>query len=165
MQNGQVLAGCEERILYLQFIGDVRLPWCVSLENYCENTITDEQINTIKIDLSKAENLDSTTLGILAKIGLLATRQLQCQVEIYSTVPSIDRLMQSMGFTSVFQIFDHLPATMPELSELPFLDAPEREVQDSVIGAHRTLMDIDQDNQNKFKSLVDTLEKNRQARD
>ncbi|MBT8149161.1 MAG: anti-anti-sigma factor [Pseudomonadales bacterium] len=165
MQSGEVLAGCVEQIFYLRFTGDVRLPWCVSLEDYCNHVLQNKAVDSLLVDLSQSENLDSTTLGILAKIGIAAKSKLGSVPSIYLDDAGIERLLASMGFTAIFNVYRLPPPALPQLPVLPILDVVEDEMQDSVIDAHRALMQMNQRNSEQFESLVETLEQSRdQAR-
>ncbi|MBT8138508.1 MAG: anti-anti-sigma factor [Gammaproteobacteria bacterium] len=161
MISGKVLAGCVGDIFHLRLTGDVRLPWCVTLENYCDYVFQKKEISSMRIDLCGAENLDSTTLGILAKIGQTASAKLGSKPEIFLTDSSIQRLLLSMGFEALFNITASAPDSVPDLPVLPLGETEESDIQDSVIDAHRALMDMNKQNTRQFENLVDTLERAR----
>lgn len=161
MHSGKVLAGCKAQVFYLRFTGDVRLPWCVTLEDYCSYVLQNKEVDALLVDLSGAANLDSTTLGILAKIGQAALQKLGSKAEIYLHDSSIQRLLQSMGFDALFSMHLEAPPSAPDLPVLPLGDCDEDEIKESVIDAHRTLMDMNQRNTRKFQDLVETLERTR----
>jgi len=161
LQSGEVLAGCVEQIFYLRFTGDVRLPWCVSLEEYCNHVLQNKVVDSLLVDLSQSQNLDSTTLGILAKIGIAAKSKLGSEPSIYLEDSGIERLLASMGFSAIFSVHRSPPPALPNLPVLPILDAAEDQMQDSVIDAHRALMRMNRRNSEQFESLVETLEHSR----
>lgn len=161
MQSGDVLAGLEGAHFYLRFVGDVRLPWCVTVENYCQNILNNNSVERVSVDLNQAENLDSTTLGVLAKVALLVKKTLQVKADIYCIDKDIERLINSMGFASVFNIKNESISASPELAAILFVDCDESKIQDAVIDAHKTLIDIDETNRERFDGLVKTLEKNK----
>ena len=102
MQSGEVFAGCEDKTFYLRMTGDVRLTWSVSLEDYCRHVFQTQSIEFVLIDLCQVKNLDSTTLGILAKIAIAAKADLGRMPEIYLQDADIERLLMSMGFNAIF---------------------------------------------------------------
>jgi len=157
MQSGEVMAGLQGKHFYLQFVGDVRLPWCVTLENHCQNVIENSEINRVSIDLNAAENLDSTTLGVLAKVALLVKKSLGIKADLYSVDENIQRLVQSMGFAAIFNIRDEVIAALPDLLPIRFVESEEEDVREAVIDAHRALIDVDESNRAKFQGLVETL--------
>jgi anti-anti-sigma regulatory factor len=152
LQSGEVFAGCEDKTFYLRMTGDVRLTWSVSLEDYCRHVFQTQAIEFVLIDLCQVKNLDSTTLGILAKIAIAAKADLGRMPEIYLQDADIERLLMSMGFNAIF---------VPQLPRLPLLDASASEMQETVIDAHRTLMDMNKQNSDQFESLVSTLKSDR----
>lgn len=159
--SGTIYAGAIENILVLRFHGDVRLVWCVALEEYCSKIFSRGAIDRFYVDLSVADNLDSTTLGVLAKLGLLAKQKLGAEAELFYSSEDIERLVRCMGFSRVFKIVAEGQAISIDESSLEVLDYSdccENVMRDSVIDAHKTLMDISDDNKEKFQGLVDSLE-------
>jgi len=161
LQSGEVFAGCEGKIFYLRMTGDVRLTWSVSLEDYCRHVFQTQAIELVLIDLCQVKNLDSTTLGILAKIAIAAKADLGRMPEIYLQDADIERLLMSMGFSAIFVLHKSMPPLVPQLPRLPLLDASASEMQETVIDAHRTLMDMNKQNRDQFESLVSTLKSDR----
>jgi len=159
--SGKIYACVKDASLILRFQGDVRLVWCMSLEEYCRETYQRKGIKHMLVDLSEASNLDSTTLGVLAKIALSAKKQLAVQAELFFETPDIERLVACMGFNQVFTIIDKpaLPKlTNDDFVELCLSNMCEDTAKTSVIDAHKTLMDISKENEARFKPLVDSLE-------
>lgn len=158
MQSGIVQASFIGSEFFLRLVGDVRLPWCVTLENFCDQTIGNNQFTSMTVDLTSADNLDSTTLGIIAKVGMLAQKSLGKRVALHCINESIYRLICSMGFESIFAISREANPLNPDYKEVALVKSDEQEVRESVIRAHKTLMGVDKDNFNNFKDLVENLE-------
>ena len=54
----------------LKLRGDVRVPVCTSLETFVEQRLlTDDSLRAVLIDLTETEAIDSTALGLLARIA------------------------------------------------------------------------------------------------
>jgi len=160
--SGRIYAGIHNASLVLRFVGDVRLVWCVALEEYCSSVFANEEVTGFYVDLSVAANLDSTTLGVLAKLGILAKKQLSEGPRMYYATSDIKRLVECMGFSKVFDILTSEKALDINDSELHALDSQdcgEDVMRDSVISAHKTLIGLSDENKKKFQNLVDTLEK------
>ena len=159
MQAGVVQSALEGKHFYLRLIGDVRLPWCVTLENFCQASIAENDIDAFSIDLTQAANLDSTTLGILAKVALIARKSLNIKPQLHCTDDNIYRLLWSMGFEHIVEFLREPVTQLPKYTEVEFVNCDEEAVRTSVISAHEELMDIDNRNVGKFKELVDNLKK------
>lgn len=146
----------------LKLRGDVRVPICTSLESFIEdNLLNDKRLRAVMIDLTETDSIDSTALGLLAKIAV-ALRELNLGKPIILCLSSdINRILASMGFDEVFRILQTTAALRDRLDELPEEVLSEAEVTQCVIDAHRTLMGLSESNQQTFRSLVDALESER----
>lgn len=159
MSESRVLVGLQNKAVFcLKLEGDVRVPWCVSLETYCGYVIQQPDLHGVCVDLTAAINLDSTTLGVLAKVAILCSQYCEQKAVLLCADEDLIRLSQSMGFDAVFDIKDGPALTGVEFDALPYVDCSESEFQESVISAHRTLMDMNEDNKAAFNDLVTALE-------
>ncbi|MEK9921203.1 MAG: anti-anti-sigma factor, partial [Luminiphilus sp.] len=78
---------------------------------------------------------------------------------IFSTNPSIDRLLDTMGFSQLFERRNECCNADCAIEEIPAVACEEGEVKQQVLAAHRTLMAMNDDNADAFKDLVSTLER------
>lgn len=163
--TGNILVAEESGSYLLRFVGDVRITLCAAFSEYLDCIFTDQNaMRSVVLDLSKASNLDSTTLGLMAKLALQA-RECGITPIIINNSPCLARLLESMGLDELFEIADSAEDTV-HLLQSP---APERALSAgckdpealgrTILQSHRTLMELSSDNHNKFKDLVDTLEK------
>lgn len=158
MQAGKLLAAKSKNTYLLKLVGDVRLTLCCTLDELFAQVFSDAEIETIVIDLTQADNLDSTTLGLLAKIAVKASVAHLNQPSIISSNTDITLLLESMGFRQYFLIMDHPVTTNAALREIPQLAGSEAHIRDQVLEAHRTLMTMNDHNKEAFKSVVQVLE-------
>lgn len=158
MDEGKILVADHQGAFLIKLVGDVRVTLCVAFDDYVERMLKASNFHSVVIDLSEAEGIDSTTLGLLAKVSIRAGRQYGYRPAIVSTNPSITRLIDSMGFGAVFDIRTSRPATEEDLVSLPVVHCGEEVVRQRVIEAHRLLMGMNDDNRKRFTELVTTLE-------
>lgn len=142
----------------MKFTGDVRCTLCAAVDEYAESVVSRPGFSSVFIDLSEAENLDSTTLGLIAKVGILSRRHHATAPVIYCSNASINRLLDSMGLGSVFEIHSCCSEVAERLDELPAKPCSESEMRETVIEAHRVLMGLSEKNRAEFKNLLDVLE-------
>jgi|TARA_B110000902_G_scaffold42367_1_gene46059 anti-anti-sigma factor len=160
MQPGQILVASHEGAYLIKLIGDVRVSLCGSFDQYIESILSADNFISVIIDLTEADGIDSTSLGMLAKISIEARSRFNLTPVIVSNCESINRLIVSMGFDSVFDIRDKAPACINELSELPHISCSEEGMREKVLNAHKVLMGLCEENEAKFKELVNVLEQN-----
>lgn len=158
MQPGQILVADQAGVYIIKMLGDVRLTLCMSFDDYIDNMFADAEFSSVLFDLSEVEAIDSTTLGLMAKISILGGERRGATPIIYSVNPSIDRLLESMGFADIFEIVHQLDVPELKSQALESSALQESDVKEKVIEAHRTLMELNEANRETFKELVNILE-------
>lgn len=158
MQAGRILVAEQHGSFVIKLVGDVRLTFCAALDEFFERMFGNPDFVSVIIDVSEAENIDSTTLGQLAKLAVSADRRFGFKPVIVSTNPDISRVLETMGFERVFDIRRQMPASRDELAELPVIADDESVVRSKVIEAHRVLMGLSEQNRAQFSDLVTCLE-------
>ncbi|MFL1453727.1 STAS domain-containing protein [Marinobacter sp. DUT-3] len=158
MAGYKILQAENQGIYLLKFIGEIRLNLCSTLDNLVESITQDPDFKTVVIDLTECEIIDSTTLGLLAKIAMAAQKRSHFLPTLVSTNPDITRIITSMGFDKIFIIVREPASRIEQLEEIPVLRASEQQVRDKVLDAHRVLMGLNSRNREEFKNLVRALE-------
>ncbi|OMH39737.1 STAS domain-containing protein [Motiliproteus sp. MSK22-1] len=158
MQKGKILFAEQDGNYILKFVGDVRLTLCSTLDLFLESMLDNEGFKTVIIDLSETDGIDSTSLGLIAKIAVKMKRHHQVRPTIVSTNEDISRILLSMGFDKVFILIRDAVQGAEQLRELTVLQETEEQVKDRVVAAHRVLMDLNEHNRESFRDLVRSLE-------
>ncbi len=158
MQEGRILAASHGGTYVIRMVGDVRLTLCTTIDDYFQRMFDDPAFVSVWVDLCDAEGIDSTTLGLLAKLALTVKKKFGFEPAIYSSDPGINRLLKSMGFQRLFKLHEEICTTPEQISEIPIVDGSEQAVKEKVIEAHRVLMDISDENRARFKDLMAALE-------
>lgn len=155
---GQILAGQHEGVYLLRFEGDVRLTLCAAANRYLDAMFSDPGFKSIMVDLRAAEGIDSTSLGLLAKLSIRAKTEFGFTPTLICDDADLLRVLRSMGFDDEFTIVSKAPEVASELGPLPELAVPEAELRAQVLDAHRVLMNMNDDNRAAFQDLVAVLE-------
>lgn len=158
MANYKILQAEQQGIYVLKFIGEIRLYLCSTLDIIIDAMASNSEFKTVVIDLTETTVIDSTTLGLLAKIAVLARKKSSFLPTIITTNPDVTRIIQTMGFNEIFIIMKEPATNIEELQELPILKATEQEVREKVLDAHLRLMALNESNREEFKDLVQALE-------
>jgi anti-anti-sigma factor len=155
---GRILVGSEQGVYVLLFEGDVRLTLCTAVDGYLDKMFHDEEFKSVVVDLSRTESIDSTSLGVLAKLSIKADKLFSYTPTLISTVSDITRILHSMGFEDVFHIVEEPLTYTDQLGELPRVQSSHEDLRQRVLDAHRTLMAMNESNRETFQDLVATLE-------
>lgn len=165
MTTGRIQFAESDGTFVLKFLGDVRLTLSAALDAYIEKIVSALHFRSIVIDLSETDNIDSTSLGLLAKLSILSTERVGLLPTLVSPREDMLRLLQSMGFEQIFNIVPESTPTDAELQELPPQTLSEDQVRARVLEAHRLLMDLNDHNRNAFIDLVNCLEQSDESDD
>ena len=158
MQEGRILAASHDGAYLLRLEGDVRLTLCTTIDDYIQKMFDDPEFVSVWVDLCDAEGIDSTTLGLLAKLALEVQERFGFQPAIYCCDPGINRLLRSMGFQRLFVLYEESCANPDDIDEIPVVHGSEDAVKKKVIEAHRVLMGLNEENRARFKDLMAVLE-------
>ncbi len=158
MSDGAIYYACRDGHYVLKFAGDVRLTLCSTIERHLDSVLQREDITDSLVDLTETDNIDSTSLGLIAKLAIKADKKGMPQPTLVSTREDITRVLVSMGFDRVFVLVPELPADICEFKQVPFVQESEDEVRTRILDAHKVLSDLNDSNREAFKDLVATLE-------
>lgn len=159
MSTGKIQFAEQSGTFILKFVGEVRLTLCSALDATIEKIFAALNFTAIIIDLTEAQSVDSTTLGLMAKLSILSRQKVGLLPTVVTTNPDITRVLQSMGFDQVFNIVD-TPVPCPDcLADLPSQDQSEEVVKAKVLEAHKILMGLNESNREAFHDLVSALER------
>ena len=158
MRPGQILVADHDGVYIIKMTGDVRLTLCISFDQFIDSMLASPNFSSVLFDLSEAEAVDSTTLGLMAKISLLAQEKRNITPVILATNASIKRILQTMGFADIFRIVDRLEVDLTPEKTLTAIECCEEEVKEKVIEAHKVLMSLNEQNHETFRNLVTMLE-------
>ena len=156
--SGKILVASHDGVYVLVFEGDVRLTLCTTVDEYLEKMFQDDGFRSVVVDLSRTDNIDSTSLGLLAKLSIQTERRFSFRPTLISTRRDITRILLSMGFDEVFDLVEEPLEHHEQLAELPALVASDEDVRQRVLEAHRTLMSMNEANRETFHDLVAALE-------
>lgn len=158
MSQGKILVAEQHGDYLLKFAGDLRVTLCGSLNRYLETIFASDEVSSVVVDLLDTEGLDSTTLGLLAKLALHCQRHYQLEPQLFCADPGLLRLLECMSLDELFAVYSELPESGEPLTELAAVDAPVDELRQQVIDAHRTLVELNPDKHGEFTDLIAALE-------
>lgn len=159
MQEGKILVAENRGVYVLKFLGDVRLTLCSTIDSLLKRIFGGKGLKSVVIDLSETDGIDSTALGLLAKIAVNAKEAMSLKPMIITTRDDITRILDTMGFEHYFTICQTPIALDYSLEEAPILDDECADsIRQKVIDAHRTLMGLNPRNKEEFEPVVFALE-------
>jgi anti-anti-sigma factor len=158
MQSGQIMVGAHEGIYVIKLLGDVRLNLCTSFDNFIDNMFAHGDFKDVVFDLHDAEGVDSTTLGLMAKIAIRALERGCQKPMVLSADAGIRHLLDAMGFEALMEFSDQPQDYTAQTRPLHCKTPDEYTAREMVLEAHRVLMSLNEQNAETFRDLVHTLE-------
>ncbi|WP_281645193.1 STAS domain-containing protein [Parendozoicomonas sp. Alg238-R29] len=164
MSTGKIQYAESDGSFILKFVGDVRLTLCSTLDRTLDTILNQPGIKSVIIDLTETQGIDSTSLGLLARLSIQSQKRFGFVPTILSTNDDINRILMTMGFDKVFVIVkEAADKGVKVLQDLPSEESADQEVMDKVLSAHKTLMDLNEHNRQEFQDLVHRLERDCKA--
>ncbi len=155
MDEGKVFHASDGRVHVLRFVGEIRYPLAPSVERFIDGLFAEGAPIDFVMDLTEAKVIDSTNLGLLARV---AQRMQPRLVTLVSNREDINRVLESMGFDEVFAIVPDSESTPEACGELATPAPDQQSLRDTVLEAHRSLMALNKRNQALFRDVVVALE-------
>ena len=156
MSEFNIQTATEEGICHIRLTGRLTFAMSRRFDAFIDS-LADEHLSDIIIDLRKADYLDSTMLGLLAKIARGFLARTHRKPTLLSSREDMNLLLDSMGFDAAFDIRDFAATTPFLLDDIP-LPAEAAPTPETLLEAHKLLMDLDDRNIDRFSTTVETLE-------
>jgi anti-anti-sigma factor len=164
MCNGKILHATQAGFHVFRFVGDIRYPLAPVLERFVDNLFMLDRPEQLVLDLNDARTIDSTNLGLMARIANRMEQRGGPRVTIASDRDDINQLLGSMGFDEVFDFVEHSPTAPFAASEVLVVCEPDRVgMARTILDAHRQLMKLNARNRDLFGEVVAALERDDEA--
>lgn len=164
MNEGYARVAREGGYWFLKLGGDLRHPLGPALDALLDRAFAEPGYAGFALDLSEAENIDSTCLGILARIGIRASETGQPRPPILGAGADLREILLAMCFERIFCLADAGGAAAEGLEPLAEIPAEEGAMLALVLDAHRRLCELDSVNREAFRDLLEVLERDAQRR-
>lgn len=169
-QSGESIlyAQLPDDIVVIQVRGKGNHQNSVSLREAIKLTSAPERSPRYIFDLEKCETMDSTFMGVMASVALQQQRQAGGKPVALNMNAHVRELLNTLGLKYVLDMRDGAGAAQPinelkgELKEDRFEAAPHPTLDKinrivMMIEAHEKLIDIDGENEVKFKGVLQSL--------
>ena len=158
MQPGKILFAEHEGAFIIKLQGDVRLTLCTSFDAFLDKMFSHPRFLSVAVDLNEAEGVDSTTLGILAKLAIAANKRCKFRPVLFCAKDDILRVVSSMGLDEIYDIREGESVVSGSVAEVPLQNESEEAMRQRIICAHKVLMELRSENRLQFQELIKALE-------
>ena len=159
MYNGKYLYTKYNNIYFIKLIGNITYPISNDLNKFLDRIFMSKDFENIVVDLTQTEQIDSTNIGLLAKIAKFMFDNFNKKTTLISTNKNITQLLVNMGFNKIFIIIDKPCDLDDNLEKIPHIQENEKEMARTMIEAHSNLMQLNEKNRELFQDIVDCLKR------
>jgi anti-anti-sigma factor len=159
MTLGHVTHATHNGVHVLRYFGSVNYTLAPGLQRFLDAIIHDGRVSGLVFDLSAAESLDSTNLGLMARANEEVRDAGVGNSVIISSNEDIDDVLRSMGFDQSFEVVPSGEAAETDAEPVESAPPSAIELQRTMIEAHRALMRLSEAGRVEFEPVVACLER------
>ena len=154
--KGNILTTREGTTRYIKLTGRVTFSASSRFDTFIEQQ-ADADVTDVVIDLNETEYVDSTILGLLAKVARHLIARRHCKPTILCGVEDINAVLDSMGFDAAFVIEHRTDEAGHTYEELPAVESGDAPQSGTLLQAHETLAELNDQNRETFQGTIDAL--------
>ena len=158
MNTGRVMHGSHNGVQVLRYIGDIRYTLSLALDAYIKGLLRIPDLRGFVVDLSAVDGIDTTNLGILARLARAMQRSGLPKVTVVSDRPVINEILEGMGFDRVFHVVSGSGSALERMREIPDISSDDTAMTRLLLESHRALLDMNERNRVQFKNVVEVFE-------
>ena len=117
-----------------------------------------EECSGTLIDLLDVDMIDSTHLGLIARLALESQQKLGQQLTIISTGKHVTQALKTTGLQHLALVLDAHQGEVPTVECIQSLPVAKQTVAQVMLEAHQTLMSLNQENKSAYQNVVTMLQ-------
>ncbi|MGM0444123.1 MAG: STAS domain-containing protein [Fibrobacterota bacterium] len=163
-ENNISYAFINETTCLIRLFGAIKyMNVAASFEEFINTLAEKEEVENVVIDMRDCTYIDSTDLGILARIAIYQSKKVYAPqpVIVYRKGSDIQSILEDIGFSRVFRLVDSL-----EIGDINFQSIENTGMKDELkmaklmVDAHERLVDVDRKNTEKFGTVINLMKQN-----
>lgn len=160
MADGRVTYSDAEGCHVLHYFGRVDYTMAPAIDRFVDTLLNDRPGRPFVFDMTDARLIDSTNLGLVARIADRVQSAGNGKSTIVSDQDDIDDVLDSMGFRAIFDIVRTHPTVHGGAAESAVTgeECSQGELLRTMLEAHKTLASLNEKDRAQFKDVVSMLE-------
>lgn len=158
MEPGAVFYVKQGNTYVIKLNGDVRYTMGCALGDFLNRLFTQTDYDDIVVDLTDVHSIDSTSLGLLARIANFSHQHFAHETTLLSTNPDVNQILENLGFYEIFNVRDTGETISATLRQLAVPEPCDKDALTRIIyEAHCALSELNPHNQEVFKDVLNSL--------
>ena len=158
MMEGTARYACEDGTWFIKLMGAVCHPLGPALNALLDRALAGSGSGHFVIDLTGAEMIDSTCLGILTRLATQRTASDGIRPVIITGGGTIAKNLLVVCFDRLFELVDSADSAPRQLRPAPAVTLEPDDMLTLLLDAHRRLCAIDTSTHAVFQDVVEALE-------
>ncbi|GMU59058.1 MAG: STAS domain-containing protein [Myxococcales bacterium] len=139
--------------------GQVRYPEARALRRFVDEVVLPAGCDTVFIDVSSVDAIDSTGMGLLARIGRATVEKHGRRAILVGPGRDVAPCLRAAAFDSLFHLVDAFPyEPQVEVHEVPLVPEPGPPLARVMLDAHQTLAELAERNRAAFADVISVLD-------
>ncbi len=158
MASGKYLYTIKDNTCFIKLVGKIGYTISPGFNNFLNWLFKQKNYAHILIDLSETKTVDSTNLGLLAKIAKFSLNHFKERATIVSTNENITAILKNMCLNRVFILIDEATNIEGQLKAMPDVSESAKAMAKLMYESHRNLVEISDENESKFRDVLEMLQ-------
>jgi anti-anti-sigma factor len=154
--DGRVLYAHRNGTCVLRFEGAIRYTMAHALDTFINELFAHDPPRQVVADLSEAESVDSTGIGLLAKLARCQRKAGFGNPVLFSSNADMNELLSSVCLDEVFDLTQRAPGLQDETVLQP-TQPSEPQLAQTILDAHLALSELSEKNRVTFRDVVEGL--------
>ncbi|MCF7885487.1 MAG: STAS domain-containing protein [Candidatus Marinimicrobia bacterium] len=143
----------------IKLMGELKYKWSSGFSNFIKKIFHKGDFDDIIVDISEASYIDSTNIGLLAQIARFSLQKFSHKLPVIVDTDGLQELLRDMGFAEICE-FVKMPDNFDyEYKSIQSTQGSKENLGKMILDAHKTLTEINENNKQQFKDVVNLLEK------
>lgn len=147
-----------DSILFFKLTGELKYTYSIGFDYFIDQLMEKNDFDHAVFDLTEAEYIDSTNLGLMAKLAVYMKKQDKPVPTIISTNDNINQILESVNFGSFFKIIRKPETSFTPEDRIPQFEGDRKTSTKMIIEAHKNLIRLSKENKETFQDIVSLLE-------
>jgi anti-anti-sigma factor len=162
-EKGKYFYGISGNTCIIKASGTLTFHISAAFDAFITRIFSDNTIENIFVDLRSAEYIDSTNLGLLARIQSVFLKKSGNTPSIISNNETVNSILQSHGFDRLFKISDFPGYPDCATQEIPDTMTKNMTTENTLLSAHKYLANSNPENSRAFSNIVRLMENDKTA--
>ena len=157
MNDVKYLFAFEDNRYFIKIIGSPRYTNCTGFSYFINKIINENKFEDILVDIRETDFLDSTNLGLLAKLAGAVMSRFDRRMTVISTNNEINDLLNNTGFDKIILLVEQPESFVYNMKQVKTAPEVEINMAEMMLEAHENLLKMNDENNSKFKTVVEML--------